>query len=643
MISRLVPRRALPPLRPRSMPPSTRLSGKLHWVQGVGGGMHVSVPQVTAFIAQWTRALLHPDRPDARRARRPGAGRALPGLLRARDGHRDRVDRAADGGGRARGPAAAGLCDAGRRGAGGPLRRAVGAAPGAHAQRRPEPRDRLRVLHDRRRLQRAGRRSAAGGARHGLRGAAGRRGRDLDRAGVRAALAGADGPRRRADPRAHQRQLVRVVGRLAVAGRGPVRPGAVLALLRRGAGAADRAVLVRGDDPVRGDRSAGDPADRPFRDHTAPVRTHLLGGHGGAGDRGGRRGRDLRHGAGADGRCRPRTDRRDRGALLVLRPVAVPPAVRGGPVAAPDPPRAAALRPVPVVDGVPAGDVRRRLAAAGPGGTLAAGRGDRHARPGGPRLRLDRRRRGARCRARARDPPRLSTTIRQPREFAPRPGSPGLRGCTAGTAHSALPCPVRPSSGGCRRVRTRNARAALERSCPMTSDTAVAATPVEITFPEDPHGMSWLRPDLPYAQVRLPAPVHTEDGPPLLKAEATTTEVGDETRTVCTITNPTDRLVVAPVGEVAITLPLHDRYDDPALCLTNRCHAHLSMSGTSSSVFARRMGGDAPHLGLVLTEGELAAYSIERDLSRSSNDRGLFLLHPGPLELAPGESTRIGW
>lgn len=67
------------------------------------------------------------------------------------------------------------------------------------------------------------------------------------------------------------------------------------------------------------------------------------------------------------------------------------------------------------------------------------------------------------------------------------------------------------------------------------------------------------------------------------------------------------------------------------------------MAGTSSSVFARRMGGDAPHLGLVLTEGELAAYSIERDLSRSSNDRGLFLLHPGPLELAPGESTRIGW
>src|SRR5699024_5293569 len=45
MISRLVPRRALPPLRPRSMPPSTRLSGKLHWVQGVGGGMHVSVPR----------------------------------------------------------------------------------------------------------------------------------------------------------------------------------------------------------------------------------------------------------------------------------------------------------------------------------------------------------------------------------------------------------------------------------------------------------------------------------------------------------------------------------------------------------------------------------------------------------------------
>ncbi|MFC0672570.1 hypothetical protein [Brachybacterium hainanense] len=177
----------------------------------------------------------------------------------------------------------------------------------------------------------------------------------------------------------------------------------------------------------------------------------------------------------------------------------------------------------------------------------------------------------------------------------------------------------------------------------MTSDGAVQDASVQIIFPDDPHEMSWLRPDHPYAQVRLPAPVHAESRPPLLHAEVMTQQVGDETRTRCTIANPTDRPVMVPTGELAITLPLRDLYDDPALCLTSRCHVHLSTAGTSSYVLARRMGGDGPHLGLVLTEGELAAYSIERDTARSSNDRGLFLLHPGPLELAPGQAVHIGW
>ena len=47
------------------------------------------------------------------------------------------------------------------------------------------------------------------------------------------------------------------------------------------------------------------------------------------------------------------------------------------------------------------------------------------------------------------------------------------------------------------------------------------------------------------------------------------------------------------------------------------------------------MGGESPHLGLVLTEGALSGYSVERDLSQISNDRGDFLLHPSPMTLAP--------
>jgi hypothetical protein len=55
------------------------------------------------------------------------------------------------------------------------------------------------------------------------------------------------------------------------------------------------------------------------------------------------------------------------------------------------------------------------------------------------------------------------------------------------------------------------------------------------------------------------------------------------------------------------------------------------------------MGGEAPHLGFILTEGNLGAYSVERDLSLKSNDRGDFILHPAPLELEPGESAVLEW
>jgi hypothetical protein len=58
---------------------------------------------------------------------------------------------------------------------------------------------------------------------------------------------------------------------------------------------------------------------------------------------------------------------------------------------------------------------------------------------------------------------------------------------------------------------------------------------------------------------------------------------------------------------------------------------------------ALRMGGQSPHLGMCLTEGSLACYSIERNLENQSNDRGVFLLHPSPMELEPGETRCIGW
>ena len=56
-----------------------------------------------------------------------------------------------------------------------------------------------------------------------------------------------------------------------------------------------------------------------------------------------------------------------------------------------------------------------------------------------------------------------------------------------------------------------------------------------------------------------------------------------------------------------------------------------------------QLGGEAPHLGMVLTKGSLAGYSIQRNLLSQSNDRGCFLLHPDAMELAAGETGTLEW
>ena len=126
--------------------------------------------------------------------------------------------------------------------------------------------------------------------------------------------------------------------------------------------------------------------------------------------------------------------------------------------------------------------------------------------------------------------------------------------------------------------------------------------------------MNWLRPDYPYADVRL-ASLHSNETAGDLEATVSTVRDGDAVRTQVVITNIGPSPVFTSVGDIGITLPLEDRYDLGGEQDTQRCNAHVFCGGTSSFVLALRMGGAAPHLGLVLTEGELAAYSIERDVA----------------------------
>ncbi|MFT3888725.1 MAG: hypothetical protein QM713_11265 [Arachnia sp.] len=166
---------------------------------------------------------------------------------------------------------------------------------------------------------------------------------------------------------------------------------------------------------------------------------------------------------------------------------------------------------------------------------------------------------------------------------------------------------------------------------------------MQLVFSGDEHAMNWLRPDFPYAEIRM---ADARSGASLTSGLATTVETtreGDLVHTTVTIRNEGAKPYFSSEGDIGITLPLEDRYDLTDDQQALRCHAHVFCGGTSSYVFARRMGGAAPYLGLVLTEGSLDSYSIERDLSLSSNDRGCFLLHPSVFVLAPGEATTIAW
>lgn len=108
-------------------------------------------------------------------------------------------------------------------------------------------------------------------------------------------------------------------------------------------------------------------------------------------------------------------------------------------------------------------------------------------------------------------------------------------------------------------------------------------------------------------------------------------------------TNETDRDIFTSLKDISIYTPFNDDYPDSGTCMTNRCHAHIWCGDNISYIMALRMGGEAPHLGLVLTQGSLQGYSVERDLTRRSNDRGDIILHPAPVSLAPGESFTLSW
>jgi hypothetical protein len=110
-----------------------------------------------------------------------------------------------------------------------------------------------------------------------------------------------------------------------------------------------------------------------------------------------------------------------------------------------------------------------------------------------------------------------------------------------------------------------------------------------------------------------------------------------------TFRNETDAEL--PVSDIGIYTPFNDNYPNADVCLPRRCNAHLWCGGHSAYAACLRMGGEAPHLGMVLTAGSVSAYSIQgrEDQYMYSQVRGDIILHPANLLLPPKGSATIGW
>ncbi|WP_042457205.1 hypothetical protein [Neobacillus dielmonensis] len=156
-----------------------------------------------------------------------------------------------------------------------------------------------------------------------------------------------------------------------------------------------------------------------------------------------------------------------------------------------------------------------------------------------------------------------------------------------------------------------------------------------LSHKDDPHQMNWVEGTQYWGTVKAPEGI-------AIKVSRTITERAT-LREVYEFTNHTGFDIFSKVGDTSIYTTFNDDYESAEICTVKKCHAHIWCGGEVSYVMGLRMGGEGPHLGLILTKGSITSYSVERNLSLISNDRGDFLLHIAPFDLAPGETYRLEW
>ena len=110
-----------------------------------------------------------------------------------------------------------------------------------------------------------------------------------------------------------------------------------------------------------------------------------------------------------------------------------------------------------------------------------------------------------------------------------------------------------------------------------------------------------------------------------------------------TFTNEGDEPV--SLYDIGIYVPFNDNYPGAEQCIDTRANTHIWEGGNAAYVNAVRMGGFAPHLGLVITEGAIKSYEVwERGRKKAnSQSRGILALNLPDMRLNSGESYSLEW
>ncbi len=123
-------------------------------------------------------------------------------------------------------------------------------------------------------------------------------------------------------------------------------------------------------------------------------------------------------------------------------------------------------------------------------------------------------------------------------------------------------------------------------------------------------------------------------------------ELADDSRALeetYTFTNTSEEEQTYEEGELGIYVPFNDLYEESRLSTERRCNTHIWAGKDYSYIYAVRMGGNGPHVGLALTQGSMESYGQVGYARSNSNDRGKFIFNNAAMTLEPDESYTVAW